>query len=102
MRQIDNPEIKLKYDSRRWLKVRKLKIAQSNGFCERCLAKGKYNAGVIVHHKTHVTAENYNDDSIMYNLDNLEFVCDNCHKEIHNNPDYYFDEEGNVCSGKRN
>ena len=102
MRQIDNPEVYAKYHCARWYKLRKLKKLESNGFCERCLAKGKYNAGKIVHHKIHVTVENCNNDEIMYNLDNLEFVCDDCHKELHNNDDFYFDEEGNVCNAKGN
>lgn len=39
------------------------------------------------------------DDDLMYGLDNLQFVCDDCHKEIHSSQEeeYYFDREGNVC-----
>lgn len=102
MRYLDNPEIKKKYNCKKWEKVRNLKIAQCNGLCERCYAKGIYKEGVIVHHKEHVTEENYQDDLVMYNLDNLEFVCANCHLELHQNAqEFYFDKEGNVCSAKR-
>ena len=102
MRQQDNPRIRTQYKRNKWLKIRKLKIAQCNGLCERCYAKGIYKEGVIVHHKEHITEENYQDDLVMYNLDNLEFLCEECHLEEHQNAkEYYFDKEGNVCSAKR-
>lgn len=102
MRQIDDPKIYAKYHCTRWYKLRKLKKAESNGFCERCLKKGIYKEGVIVHHKEHINSENYDNDLVMYNLDNLELLCTECHLEEHqNHKEYYFDKEGNVCSAER-
>lgn len=102
MRQINNKEVYAKYHCARWRKIRNLKIAECNGLCERCLAKGIYKEGVIVHHKEHITLENCNNDLLMYGLDNLEYLCEECHLNEHQNAqDFYFDEEGNVCSAKR-
>lgn len=102
MRQIDNPDVYAKYHCARWYKLRKLKKLEANGLCERCLKKGKYVVGEIVHHKEYITLENFNDDNVMYNLDNLELLCPTCHQLEHFSKDlgYYFDEEGNVCNGK--
>lgn len=101
MRYRDNPLIEQRYNCERWKKVRKLKRMESNGFCERCLEEGKFTPGKIVHHKEPITDKNYLDDDLMYGLENLEFVCDECHKELHGNPsDLYFDEDGMLCQRK--
>lgn len=101
MRYRDNPLIEKRYNCEKWKKVRKLKRIEANGFCERCMEEGRFTAGKIVHHKEPITDKNYMDDDLMYGLDNLQFVCDDCHKEIHGNPDdYYFDEDGMLCQRK--
>lgn len=80
MRYQDNPLIRAKYNCKKWKETRKLVIQRANGLCERCLKKKIYNEGKIVHHIIEINEDNYMDDSIMYNIDNLEFVCDTCHK----------------------
>lgn len=95
MRQRDIPEIEAKYNSRHWKKVRKLKIVSVNGLCERCLRNRIFCEGKIVHHKIPITKNNYMNDDLMYGLDNLEFLCDACHKEMHpQGKELYFDENG--------
>ena len=73
------------------------------GLCEKCLAKGIYKAGVIVHHKTHLTPENINIPSISCGWSNLELLCRDCHTEEHENERhhpsartrrYRFDKDG--------
>lgn len=97
MRYQDNPLIRAKYNCSRWKKVRNMKILKVNGLCERCLKKRIYKEGVIVHHKIEITEDNYMDDNLMYGLDNLEFLCMECHSFRHQkHKDYIFDEEGNV------
>lgn len=98
MRYRDNPLIEQRYNCERWKKVRKLKRLTVHGLCEKCMEKGLYIPGKIVHHIEPITDLNYIDDDIMYGLDNLMYVCDTCHKEIHGNEpeDFYFDGEGNV------
>lgn len=103
MRYKDNPLIEQRYNCDRWRKVRKLKRLSVNGLCERCLEAGRFKVGKIVHHIEEITDKNYMDDNIMYGLDNLMYVCDACHKEIHSGDteDFYFNEEGEVCQRKQ-
>lgn len=102
MRYQDNPLIRARYKTAQWQKVRKMKIQSVNGLCEKCLRHRIYKEGKIVHHKIHITDENYQDDNIMYNLDNLEFLCAECHLLEHQNkPEYYFDENGDLCNGEK-
>ena len=93
----DNPLIRAKYQSKQWQKVRNLKIAMQP-FCERCLLKGIYTPAKIVHHKEYITDENYFNDNVFFNLDNLESICISCHNEEHfaDKKEYYFDNEGNL------
>ena len=93
----DDPEIAKKYRSKRWQKTRKIKL-QMQPFCERCLKEGIYKEAYIVHHKDYVTDQNYLDDNIFYNLDNLESICIDHHNQEHfsEKQEYYFDKEGNV------
>ena len=74
MTQSDNPNIAYKYNSQRWKRLRKLK-RELDPFCERCKNKGKFVAAKIIHHKEYITAENYEDDNVFFNLDNLESLC---------------------------
>lgn len=96
MRYQDNPLIRKKYNSTKWQKVRKLKILQTNGLCERCLKEHKYEPGVIVHHKEYINESNYFDDDVMYNLDNLELLCEEHHLQEHFKQKNRFDENGDL------
>jgi 5-methylcytosine-specific restriction protein A len=88
------------YNSKRWEQARALKIKQVFGLCERCA-----NAGLIVHHRTHLTPENINDPAITLALDQLELLCLDCHNEEHMPSasvaeGLRFDECGNIMQKK--
>lgn len=74
----DNPEIAKKYRSKRWQKLRTLKKIQ-NPVCERCQKRGILTPAYIIHHKEYITEENYLNDDVFFNIDNLESLCLECH-----------------------
>ena len=90
------------YKSKRWQKTKSAYSSFRRGLCERCLAKGIYTSGEIVHHKVHITPENITDPSVTLNFDNLELVCRQCHGELHRHKRgekgarYTLDEDGRV------
>ena len=88
------------YTSGAWEQTREAYKKKARGLCERCLAKGIYTPGEIVHHKTFLTPENVNDPKISLAWDNLELVCRKCHAEIHEgkNRRYFVDEFGRVTA----
>lgn len=51
--------------------------------CARCLAQGRIEPAVIVHHKIHLNQENVHDPSISLNFKNLEGLCRDCHNKEH-------------------
>lgn len=71
------------YKSAAWEKCRAGYISYVGGLCERCLAKGYYNAGVIVHHKIHLTPDNIEIPEITLSYNNLELLCLECHNREH-------------------
>lgn len=71
------------YKSKTWQDCRAAYFKQARGLCERCLKKGVYKAGEIVHHKKHITPANICDPAITLSFDNLELVCRDCHAELH-------------------
>ena len=79
MRSIDNTF----YQKPEWKRCRKAYLQYVSGRCERCLKKGLHVPASIVHHKTYLTEENYNDPSIAYNFVNLEALCRDCHNAEH-------------------
>ena len=81
------------YDSQAWRDQRELCRKLSHGLCARC---GK--PGVIVHHKQPLTPDNINDPMVSLNQANLELVCRDCHKRIHDSIEVggYFDEYGDL------
>lgn len=74
--------------------------------CERCKARGIYKPGYIVHHKEYITPGNINNPNITLNLDNLEYVCEDCHnkehKAAHTPMRYQYDANGNLLPPKEN
>jgi len=92
------------YHSKAWKATRAAYIRSVHGLCERCLRRGRYRRGEIVHHKVHLTPENINDPSVTLSFDNLEYVCRDCHAAEHPEiygtprpePRYAFDEDGNI------
>lgn len=88
------------YCSLAWKNTRRAYAKSKGGLCERCLAKGLYRAGVIVHHKVYLSPENINDPAVSLNWDNLELVCRDCHAQEHDGLKrrYTVDELGRVTS----
>ena len=84
------------YKSMAWKECRKAYMKSVGGLCERCLNKGLYVPGEIVHHKIHLTPENISDPDVSCSFDNLELLCRNCHGEEHGRIEkrYRFDEDG--------
>ena len=71
------------YHSQAWKQTQAAYVKQSGGLCERCLQNGLVTAGVIVHHKIHLTPDNINDPTVTLNPDNLQLLCRDCHASIH-------------------
>lgn len=95
MRSIDNSF----YKTTAWKKCRKAYISKCGGLCERCLEKGLYVPGYIVHHKIHLNSDNVNDPDIALSFDNLEYLCKDCHNKEHfekNNKRYSINTNGEV------
>lgn len=85
------------YKSKAWREARTSYAKSVGGLCERCKERGLYNAGEIVHHKTHITAENISDPNITLSWDNLQLLCRDCHAAVHADAKRYeFDENGNL------
>ena len=89
------------YRSKAWLKARAGYITSVNGLCERCLAKGRYVPGYIVHHKQAITPKNIDDPNVTLNWDNFEYVCKACHNIEHygsgaTREELMFDENGDL------
>lgn len=86
------------YKSTAWKDCRAAYIKSVGGLCERCLARGLYVPGVIVHHRTHLTPENIGNAEIALGFDNLILVCRDCHALEHRKNDrrYKVDEFGHV------
>jgi len=75
------------YKTTSWIKTRNAYAASVGHLCERCLSRGRYEPGEIVHHKIHLTPENFADPAISLNWDNLELLCRKCHADEH--PEVY-------------
>ena len=86
------------YKSRAWRDCRKGYAQSVGGLCERCLARGIYVPGRIVHHRVHLTPENISDASVSLSWDNLELLCDDCHNAEHQPRARRFrvDDEGRI------
>lgn len=86
------------YTSQAWDDCRKAYRKSVGGLCEVCRDKGLIVPGVIVHHKRPLTPDNINDPNITMGWDNLQFVCRECHAEIHGakKKRYKVDEMGRV------
>lgn len=96
------------YHTKAWKKTRDAYARSVNGLCERCLERGEYRKGEIVHHIEHLTPANIDNPAVTLGFDNLQLVCRDCHAELH--PEIYeaeaagtrcvFDENGNVIATK--
>ena len=84
------------YKSRTWRKCKEAYTKSVGGLCERCLSRGVYNAGRIVHHKIYIGPENINDASVTLNFENLELLCRSCHELEHKSARRYAVVNGRV------
>jgi len=85
------------YKSQAWKKCREAYARSVGGLCERCLGRGLYRAGEIVHHREHISPENITDPAVLLDWGNLQLVCRECHAALHR-PErrYRLDELGRV------
>ena len=77
------PYAKQFYTGKKWERCRELYRKSVGGLCEVCLARGIYRPGVIVHHINHVTPDTIKDEAVLFNFDNLQLVCRDCHAKLH-------------------
>ena len=86
------------YKSKAWQRCRASFVKAKGGLCERCMAEGIAEAGVIVHHKIELTPENIGRPEITLNFDNLQLLCRACHAKAHGRAikRYKIDESGRV------
>lgn len=94
------PFAKKFYSGIAWQQCRDAYAKNKSYLCERCLAKGLYTPGEIVHHKIPLAPDNIHDFDVSLNWDNLELVCRECHAEEHGakTKRYEVDEYGRVTA----
>ncbi len=73
-------------NSKEWRRLRAIKLAQ-DPYCEECQGHGIYRLASVVHHKIEVESGLTPADCkrLAFDLNNLESVCPQCHREIHKN-----------------
>ena len=71
------------YKSQTWKSCRDAYAKSVGGLCERCLKRGLYRPGEIVHHRVHLTSGNISDPAVALAWANLELLCRDCHGEEH-------------------
>lgn len=87
------------YNSRAWKDCRKAYASSVSYLCERCMKRGIYQPGEIVHHKKHLTPETIKDPNIALSFDNLELLCRDCHALAHKQEKRYkVDELGRIIT----
>ena len=67
------------YGQTRYLRVRTQAIKRDQALCQICLQKKRYTPFECVHH----IKEAHTHPELFYTLDNLLALCNDCHKEIH-------------------
>lgn len=79
------------YNTTRWRKDR-LSYLSEHPLCEHCLQEGLIIPATLVHHKQEISS-GMNDEAmknIAFDINNLQALCNICHKEIHNKQIDYF------------
>lgn len=71
------------YVSPQWRACREGYLKKAGGLCERCRKNGKIEPATQVHHKIRLTPGNIRDPRVSLNWDNLEALCEDCHKKEH-------------------
>lgn len=72
---VRSPEHNKRYGYR-WRKIR-ARILNTNPFCERCKAEGRYTLATEVHHVNPLSKGGGNE------TENLMALCKSCHSKIH-------------------
>lgn len=72
------------YQDKRFKVARLLVIQRDQGLCQRCLKRGIKRKGTIVHHIIWISNTNCNDLYILFDIGNMELLCEACHNEVHN------------------
>jgi len=85
------------YKSTAWKATRIAITSARGGLCERCLARGLYKPGEIVHHIVPLSPLNITDPAVTLSWDNLQLLCRDCHAAVHK-PErrYTIDDLGRV------
>lgn len=71
------------YVSWEWKRCREGYLKSVGGLCQRCAAQGRIAPATEVHHKKRLTPENIRDPRVALGWDNLEALCQDCHKKEH-------------------
>ena len=83
------------YNSKAWKQTSKLYAASVFFICEKCGRQG-----YICHHIVHLTPDNITNPDITLSMDNLMYLCLECHNTIHGkqteNRKAVFDSHGNM------
>lgn len=90
-----DPEVQAFYQSDRWQRVRKLKLAK-DPCCEVCQLKGVTTPAVMVHHSLSIKKVTEESLNIMY----LVSLCHACHNQIETELEGQT-PEGGAISGER-
>ena len=74
------------YGNKLWHQLREQKLYEQP-LCEECLMQGRITPATQVHHKDKF-GDYYPDEQLMWekflDYDNLESICTECHRKIHN------------------
>lgn len=84
------------YVSDVWRKCRRAYLEKVGGLCERCKARGIIRKADHVHHRERLTRKNINDPSISLSWENLEALCEDCHREEHHPTRWRCDADGRI------
>ena len=88
------------YKTKARQKCRDAFARSKGGLCERCLKRGLYVPGEIVHHKIYLDEATVHDPEILLSWSNLELLCRKCHGEEHDSRKrrYTIDEFGKIVT----
>lgn len=73
-------------NSKEWRQLRAAKLSK-DPYCEECLKHGEHRFASVVHHRVEVESGLTPADCkrLAFDINNLESVCPQCHREIHRN-----------------
>jgi len=72
------------YHDPRFKAARVVVITRDMGLCQECLRHGIKRKGAEVHHIIWITDANCRDVYILFDPENMELLCKDCHNKIHN------------------